>query len=61
MIAHRLSTITHADVIVVMEGGKIIEQGSHEDLMRAGGAYSAMVTRQREAMASGNGHWQADT
>src|SRR5262249_44156868 len=58
VIAHRLSTITHADIIVVMELGKIIEQGSHEELMRAGGAYYAMVTRQRDAMAIGsNGEW----
>jgi ATP-binding cassette subfamily B protein/subfamily B ATP-binding cassette protein MsbA len=52
VIAHRLSTITHADIIIVMEGGRIIEQGGHEELMRAGGTYFAMVTRQREAMAT---------
>jgi ATP-binding cassette subfamily B protein/subfamily B ATP-binding cassette protein MsbA len=58
VIAHRLSTITHADIIVVMEQGKIIEQGSHDALMRGGGAYYAMVTRQRDAMAIGsNGDW----
>src|SRR5262249_20512854 len=49
VIAHRLSTITHADIIIVMEGGRIIEQGAHEELMHAGGPYFAMVTRQREA------------
>lgn len=52
VIAHRLSTITHADIIVVMENGRIIEQGNHEELMRARGPYFAMVTRQREAMAA---------
>jgi ATP-binding cassette subfamily B protein/subfamily B ATP-binding cassette protein MsbA len=51
VIAHRLSTISHADIILVMDGGRIIEQGRHEELMRAQGAYFAMVTRQREAMA----------
>jgi len=39
VIAHRLSTITSADVIVVVEGGKIIEQGSHADLMLLRGKY----------------------
>jgi ATP-binding cassette subfamily B protein/subfamily B ATP-binding cassette protein MsbA len=50
VIAHRLSTISHADMIIVMEGGRIIEQGRHDELMREGGSYFAMVTRQREAM-----------
>jgi ATP-binding cassette subfamily B protein/subfamily B ATP-binding cassette protein MsbA len=52
VIAHRLSTISHADIIIVMEGGRVMEQGTHEELMRARGAYFAMVTRQREAMAA---------
>lgn len=54
VIAHRLSTIAHADIIVVMEAGRIVEQGKHDELMRAGGAYYQMVTRQREAMAGGD-------
>jgi ATP-binding cassette subfamily B protein len=53
VIAHRLSTITHADIIIVMDGGRIIERGAHEELMRSRGTYFAMVTRQREAMAAG--------
>ncbi len=51
VIAHRLSTIAHADIIVVMEAGRIVEQGKHDELMRARGVYFEMVTRQREAMA----------
>ena len=39
VIAHRLSTIENADRIVVMEQGKIVEQGSHAELMRRQGAY----------------------
>jgi ATP-binding cassette subfamily B protein/subfamily B ATP-binding cassette protein MsbA len=58
VIAHRLSTIAHADIIVVMENGRIIEQGAHDELMRARGPYFTMVTRQREAMAADrDGEW----
>lgn len=54
LIAHRLSTIAHADIIVVMETGRIVEHGKHDELMRAGGVYYQMVTRQREAMSAGD-------
>ena len=42
VIAHRLSTVTTADQIVVLRDGTIIDQGGHEELVRSGGAYSAM-------------------
>jgi ATP-binding cassette subfamily B protein/subfamily B ATP-binding cassette protein MsbA len=57
VIAHRLSTITHADLIVVVEQGRIVEQGRHDELMEARGIYYEMVTRQQEAMVGGNGAW----
>ncbi|KAK7419742.1 hypothetical protein QQX98_003114 [Neonectria punicea] len=46
VIAHRLSTIRHADNIVVMSKGRILEQGTHTDLMGLGGAYSRLVQAQ---------------
>ena len=49
VIAHRLSTITHADIIVVMSAGRIVETGTHEQLMEARGAYHEMVDRQRQS------------
>src|SRR5205085_2837117 len=49
IIAHRLSTIRGADVIVVLEHGRIVEQGSHDELMQRGGLYTSLY-----------GDWAAD-
>lgn len=46
VIAHRLSTIRNADKIVVMELGRVVEQGSHDQLMAKGGAYARLVALQ---------------
>ncbi len=52
VIAHRLSTIRDADVILVMEDGRIVEQGTHEQLVDAGGAYTRLYSAQfADAMA----------
>ncbi|HEX8804550.1 MAG TPA: ABC transporter ATP-binding protein [Acidimicrobiales bacterium] len=52
VIAHRLSTIRDADVILVVEDGQIVEQGDHEDLLAAGGAYAALYNAQFAAAAT---------
>jgi ATP-binding cassette subfamily B protein len=46
VIAHRLSTVQEADLILVMEGGQIVQQGSHEHLMQTGGRYRELCERQ---------------
>nr|WP_076681373.1 ABC transporter ATP-binding protein [Microbacterium sp. RU33B] len=51
VIAHRLSTIRDADLILVMESGTIVEQGSHDELLRAKGAYWRLYNAQFEAPA----------
>ena len=49
VIAHRLSTIRRADLILLMEDGRIVERGTHDQLMRARGGYYDMVIRQMES------------
>lgn len=48
VVAHRLSTVRHADNIIVLEQGKIVENGQHEDLITAKGAYYNLVKNQLE-------------
>ena len=47
LIAHRLSTVRRADLILVMKGGRIIERGSHTELLAEGGLYAKLATAQR--------------
>jgi ATP-binding cassette subfamily B protein len=51
VIAHRLSTIRDADTILVMEAGRIVEQGDHDELLARGGAYARLYNAQFRAAA----------
>lgn len=53
VIAHRLSTIRNADQVLVLEHGKIVEVGRHEQLLQKGGSYADLVKRQL-SNAAGN-------
>ncbi|QEZ45593.1 ABCB family ABC transporter ATP-binding protein/permease [Cupriavidus oxalaticus] len=53
LIAHRLSTVVHADQILVMDHGRVVERGTHAELMRAGGRYAEMWDIQARAAAKG--------
>jgi len=52
VIAHRLSTVRNADQIVVLDEGRVVERGSHEDIVNDDGLYARLVERQRQALIS---------
>jgi ABC-type multidrug transport system fused ATPase/permease subunit len=51
VIAHRLSTVRRADLILLMDDGRILERGTHDELMNRQGTYHKMVLRQMESSA----------
>lgn len=55
VIAHRLSTVEHADRVVVLEGGRIVEDGTHAGLLAAGGPYAQLYHTQLQGSARGAG------
>ena len=54
IIAHRLATIRNADVIFVIDGGRVVERGRHGELMARGGSYAALNRRQMVALGRGS-------
>lgn len=48
VVAHRLSTVRHADQIVVVDGGRVVERGTHAELLARGGHYAALAAAQRD-------------
>ena len=52
VIAHRLSTVVHADEIIVLEEGRIVERGTHASLLRTNGRYSELWMAQQEQPAA---------
>ena len=59
VVAHRLSTVMDADQILVMETGRIIERGTHRELLERGGAYAEMWARQQQEEEAGHGGTQS--
>ena len=51
MIAHRLKTVEHADQILVIDHGKIVQQGNHESLIEEDGLYKTFIGERREAVS----------
>jgi ATP-binding cassette subfamily B protein len=54
VIAHRLSTVLHADQILVVDAGRIVEQGQHAELVEAGGLYAELYNKQFRSQIQGN-------
>jgi ABC-type multidrug transport system fused ATPase/permease subunit len=63
LIAHRLAGLEHVDEVVVLDGGKIVERGTHEDLLTRGGSYAASWSREKLLVPPDRGteSWRDDS
>ena len=50
MIAHRLKTVRHADKIIVLDGGKIVEEGTHKELLKKQGKYAEFIAMREKSV-----------
>jgi len=50
MIAHRLKTVKNADQILVLDNGRIVQQGTHDDLMKEKGIYASLIGVRKKAI-----------
>ena len=55
VIAHRLSTVMHADLIIVMDRGRVVESGTHSELLARGGMYAQLVSHQLSGVGATEG------
>ena len=55
MIAHRLKTVRHADQIIVVDKGRIVQKGTHEELVRQEGIYRSFISGRKQAV-----NWKLD-
>jgi ABC-type transport system involved in cytochrome bd biosynthesis fused ATPase/permease subunit len=55
LVSHRFSTVRHADRICVLEAGRVVELGSHDELMAQGGRYRTMFNLQAARFGAGDG------
>ena len=53
VVSSRVSAVRHADLIVVLDGGRVVEQGTHAELVTSGGLYATLARVQQEAAALG--------
>ena len=61
IVTHRLGSVRLADRILVMHGGRLVEMGSHEDLMALGGEYAACIIRRSSGITNTNSHLKSWT
>jgi ABC-type multidrug transport system fused ATPase/permease subunit len=53
VVSHKVSSVRRADLIIVLEGGRLVEQGPHDELVGRGGPYAQMIEQQARALAVG--------